>query len=86
MAVAQTGEVYVVWNGSARVTAGGASQFLFSRQAPGGKNFSPEQNLLPPGQKIDGGGAVAVGDHDTVYLFWHSVKGKERNQRPGLHG
>jgi hypothetical protein len=88
MAIADNGNVYVVWNGSNSVAREKNLPMLFSRMGAEESKFSSEHNLLglhydnPQGRErilvgcdseIDGGGAVAAGNGNMVYVLWHAV-------------
>jgi hypothetical protein len=81
LAVARNGNVFVVWNGSAKLgnPALGRSPMLFTRLDKSRSTFEPERNLIHTAYGIDGGGGVAADQQGRVYVFWHAPI-------PGQHG
>lgn len=79
IAIGRRGNVYVVWNGSAKLgnPALGRSPMLFSRLNKTRAAFEPEQNLIHAAYGIDGGGGIAADQQGRVYVFWHApIPGK----------
>lgn len=80
IAVGRRGNVYVVWNGSAKLgnPALGRSPMLFSRLNETRTAFESEQNLIHAAYGIDGGGGIAADQQGRVYVFWHApIPGKQ---------
>lgn len=83
IAVGRNGNVFVVWNGSAKLgnPALGRSPMLFSRLDRSRSAFEPERNLIHAAYGIDGGGAVAADRQGRVYVFWHApIPGQQGEQ------
>lgn len=74
IATGRRGNVYVVWNGSAKLgnPALGRSPMLFSRLNETRTAFEPERNLIQKAYGIDGGGGIAADRQGRVYVFWHA--------------
>jgi hypothetical protein len=74
IAVGRRGNVYVVWNGSAKLgnPALGRSPMLFSRLNDSRTAFEAERNLIHTSYGIDGGGGLAADQQGRVYVFWHA--------------
>jgi hypothetical protein len=78
--VGRLGNVYVVWNGSAKLgnPALGRSPMVFSRLNETRTAFEPERNLIHTAYGIDGGGGIAADQQGRVYVFWHApIPGKQ---------
>lgn len=86
IAVGRGGNVYVVWNGSAKLgnPALGRSPMLFSRLNNTRTAFEPERNLIHTAYGIDGGGGIAADREGRVYVFWHApvpgMKGEDQRR------
>jgi hypothetical protein len=86
LAVGKDGTVHVLWNGSQTATPkqGEGSPLLFARKLPGAKEFEPERNLMTKTYALDGGGSLAAGPEDRVYVAWHASRvaqpGKEADR------
>lgn len=74
IAVGRRGNVYVVWNASAKLSnpALGRSPMLFTRLNSNRSAFQPERNLIHTAYGIDGGGGIAADQQGRVYVFWHA--------------
>jgi hypothetical protein len=74
IASGRNGDVFVVWNGSAKLgsPALGRSPMLFSRLNESRTGFEPERNLIHAAYGIDGGGGIAADQQGRVYVFWHA--------------
>jgi hypothetical protein len=68
------GEIYVAWNGSAKMgnPSEGRSPMLFSRLNGAHTSFEPERDLIHTARGIDGGGGIAADQEGRVYVFWHA--------------
>lgn len=80
IAVGRDGNVFVVWNGSAKLgnPALGRSPMLFSKLDDKRTTFEPERNLIHTAYGIDGGGGIAADQKGGVYVFWHApIPGKQ---------
>ncbi len=74
IAVGRWENVYVAWNGSAKLgePSLGRSPMLFSRLTQKSAAFEPERNLIHIAYGINGGGGVAADQQGRVYVFWHA--------------
>jgi hypothetical protein len=74
LAIGRHGNVYVVWNGSARMgnPSQSRSPMLFSRLNQPRTAFEPERDLIHTAHGIDGGGGIAADQQGRVYVFWHA--------------
>lgn len=74
IACGRSGNVFVVWNGSAKLgnPALGRSPMLFSRLNENRTAFEPERDLIHTAFGIDGGGGIATDPQGRVYVFWHA--------------
>ncbi len=83
IAAGRRGNVFVVWNGSAKLgnPALGRSPMLFSKLDPARTAFEPERNLIQSAYGIDGGGGIAADQQGRVYVFWHApMPGRQGEQ------
>ena len=80
IAVARSGRVHIVWNGSDAATqkppinpktGRTGMPMLYARSNPAGTAFEPQRNLITQTTNLDGGGSVAVVDR-SVYVGWHA--------------
>ena len=83
IAVGRQGNIYVVWNGSAKVgnPSEGRTPMLFSRLNAARTAFMPERNLLQTTSGIDGGGGIAADRQGRVYVFWHAPIPGQRGEQ-----
>jgi hypothetical protein len=74
IATGRRGSVFVVWNGSAKLSepALGRSPMLFSRIKQHQTAFEAEKNLIHTAYGLDGGGGIAADPQGRVYVFWHA--------------
>jgi hypothetical protein len=80
IAVGRRGNVYVLWNGSAKLAnpVRGQTPMLFTRLNANHTAFEPEENLIHTAYGIDGGGGVAADQDGRVFVFWHApIPGKK---------
>jgi hypothetical protein len=82
LAVARSGRVHVVWNGSDAAMPRGlvnpatgqpAAPFLYARSNVNGTAFEPQRNLTRRSYGIDGGGSIAADAAGAVYAAWHAL-------------
>jgi hypothetical protein len=75
IAMGKDGSVQVIWNGN----TGGKKELmmraplLHARLQPGGKAFSPQQNLMGDTTALDGGASIAANDLGHVSVVWHAA-------------
>jgi hypothetical protein len=78
IAVAASGRVHVVWNGSDLAlprpprnpkTGGTGMPMLYARSNAAGTSFEPQRNLMTQTTNLDGGGSVAAIER-SVYVGW----------------
>ncbi len=82
IALGKDGSVQVIWNGN----TGGKKEMmmhaplLHARLQPGGKTFSPQQNLMGDTTALDGGASIAANDKGHVAVVWHAAPAGERGE------
>lgn len=73
VAEGRRGQVYVLWNGSSKVTTDQqrGSPLLFARIDAG--RVGAARNLMTKSTMLDGGGAIAADQAGHVYAMWHGL-------------
>lgn len=86
LSVEARGRAHVAWMGSSQAqprAPGKYAPMLYTHQGDDGR-FEPQRNVLTRFVGLDGGGTVAVGRADEVYVAWHApdvTKGDESTRR-----
>ncbi|MEX2639971.1 MAG: hypothetical protein WD266_04760, partial [Balneolales bacterium] len=75
MSVTGDGRVHVAWMGSREAEPkgpGDAAPMLYTRLNETGNAFEEQRNIMQAAIGLDGGGTVAAGNDDMVYVVWHA--------------
>lgn len=78
-ALGPDGSIHVVWNGSRKALPESLSKppMWYAHADPQGANFT-KQKTVSDDLPVDGGGAIAIDRKGAIHLYWHSIKGSDK--------